>query len=106
MASKVIYTLTLSKKEINWGAVGVERVLQNVQNLLSLTAYEIAFDRTRGLPADLVDMPAGEASCQFIARATEQLQRFEPRAKILNSALVGVTADGQLNFEVVIDVAV
>ncbi len=100
------YTIKLGSRKLNWSAHGVDRILQNVQNLLSLAAYEVAFDRTRGLPTSLMDMPAGEAMNLFIAKATEQLQRFESRAKIISAVLEGVTADGQINYEVVIDIGI
>ena len=53
-----------------------------------------------------MDMPAGEAANLFIAKATEQLQRFEPRAKIISAVLEGVTADGQIDYEVVMDIGI
>ena len=51
------YTIKPGSGNLNWSAHGVDRILQNVQNLLSLAAYEVAFDRTRGLPTSLMDMP-------------------------------------------------
>ena len=42
------YTIKPGSGNLNWSAHGMDRILQNVQNLLSLAAYEVAFDRTRG----------------------------------------------------------
>lgn len=101
----MIINIDTAQESLDWRANGAGRIAQNVKNLLSLTAYEIPFDRTRGLPASLLDMPAGDAANQFIAKATEQLQRFEPRAKIVSAKLKDILG-GELNFEVVIDIAV
>ena len=36
------YTIKPGSGNLNWSAHGVGRILQNVQNLLSLAAYEVA----------------------------------------------------------------
>jgi len=88
----------------NWSARGRERIVQNVKNLISLTRYEVAFDRTLGLTADIVDRPALQAESLLAAEIAALLKRSEPRAKLASVTCTERTADGILNFKVVISV--
>lgn len=88
----------------DWSAKGKQRIIQNVQNLFALTAYEVAYDRTRGLPEDITDAPAGDAVARFSAHAADLLERCEPRARLIRAKPVRLSADGTLIFEVVINI--
>ena len=48
-------------------------------NLLKITRYEIPYERLKGLPAELIDMPAPMASLHFTEAATRMLEVYEPR---------------------------
>ena len=88
----------------NWSARGDERIRQNVRNLLSLMRYELAYNRTMGLPAGIIDLPADEAAARYAAEAAALIQRGEPRAKILSASRAGAAETGQLIFEVVMQI--
>ena len=67
---------------LDWNAKGPDRVAQNVRNLLSLTQYEVAYNRLLGMPAGVADQLAEDAARQAAQAAREMIRRFEPRAKV------------------------
>ena len=91
--------MRVQPKGINWNAKGRDRVAQNVRNLLSLTQYEVAYNRLLGLPADAIDIPS-EAAAEAVSQAArEMIQRFEPRARVTGIS-PKLDAEGDLQLEV------
>lgn len=88
----------------DWRARGEERIRQNVRNLLSLVRYELPYARTLGLPAGLIDLPAGEAATLYAAQAAALIRRGEPRARILSVQRVSAEESGQILLEVTMQV--
>ena len=88
----------------NWSARGDERIRQNCRHLLARMRYERAHNRTRGLPAGRIDLPADEAAARYAAEAAALIQRGEPRAKILSASRAGADEMGQIIFEVVMQI--
>jgi phage baseplate assembly protein W len=89
----------------DWAATGVNEVVQNVFTLLNTFMYEVAYDRTMGLPGELADLPVDEAVPATIARIYSLIEEFEPRAEVISVNFLEVSAeDGSLIFKVVIDV--
>ncbi|MEA5135713.1 MAG: hypothetical protein VB035_06195 [Candidatus Fimivivens sp.] len=100
-------TITINTGEMstpNWRAAGAARVVQNVKNLLSVGRYEVVLDRTLGIDPNVVDMPMPQAQAAFAAEVTALLERSEPRAQLVSATCVGASADGQLIFEVVLNI--
>lgn len=100
-------TVTINTGEASapdWGATGVTRVVQNVKNLLSVGRYEAALDRTLGIDPKAVDLPMPEVQAAYAAEVAALLERSEPRATLVSATCVGASADGQLIFEVVLDI--
>lgn len=76
------YTI-YSNQELNWNAKGQERILQNVINILNTYRYEVAFDRVFGRNTDNIDRPNNEVIQNLIAETYELIERYEPRAKVV-----------------------
>lgn len=57
-------------------------VLQNVKTLLSTAKYSVPLDRELGVEASFLDRPAPDAGARLRVRIAEDIERFEPRAKI------------------------
>ena len=89
----------------DWHKKGKDRVIQNVQNLTALIRYEVAYNRTLGLPPGLTDLPAGELEARYAAELTELIEANEPRAVVQEVSRGATTPDGEITFEVVIDFA-
>ena len=87
---------------LDWNAKGPDRVAQNVRNLLSLTQYEVAYNRLLGMPAGVADQLAEDAARQAAQAAREMIRRFEPRAKVTGITPI-LDAGGNLQLEVEIN---
>ena len=81
---------------IDFGARGVEEVLQNVRTYLSTTRFSVVLDRTLGIDARVVDRPINKARAIISADILGGLPRHEPRAKVLSIAFSGDGLDGAL----------
>jgi phage baseplate assembly protein W len=81
---------------IDFGAKGVEEVLQNVRTYLCTTRFSVVLDRAMGIDASLVDRPINKAMAALSADIFIGLPRHEPRAKITSISFSGDGLDGAL----------
>ncbi len=81
---------------INFGARGVEEVLQNVRTYLCTTRFSVVLDRTLGIDARVIDRPINKAKAIISADILGGLPRHEPRAKVLSITFAGDGLDGAL----------
>ena len=81
---------------IDFGARGVEEVLQNIRTYLCTTRFSVVLDRTLGIDARVVDRPINKAKAIISADILGGLPRHEPRAKVLSIAFTGDGMDGVL----------
>ncbi|MEO3948032.1 hypothetical protein [Gorillibacterium sp. CAU 1737] len=95
---------TSDAPSINWGAVGMEEVVQNVFTIMSTFKYEIAYARMFGLDGGFVDRPEDEAGALAIAEIYTAINQWEPRADVLDVSVLGREENGGLLLQVVIDV--
>lgn len=89
---------------IDWSATGQAEIIQNVFTLVTTQTYEVAYDRTLGIPGSYSDLPAPEAVPLIISRIYDLIETREPRATVVDVIYNGASQDGELIFEVVIDV--
>jgi phage baseplate assembly protein W len=78
-------------EKINFGAVGVEEVLQNVRTYLCTTQGSVVLDRALGIDASVVDQPINKAKAIISSDILSGLSRHEPRAKVVE---IGFSGDG------------
>lgn len=81
---------------IDFGARGVEEVLQNVRTYLCTPRFSVVLDRTLGIDARVIDRPINKAKAIISADILGGLPRHEPRAKVLSIAFAGDGLDGVL----------
>lgn len=89
---------------INWNAKGVERILQNVANLLNTFQYEVAYNRAMGLPYDLLDMPLNQIRAKLTTAVINMVNTYEPRAKVKKVEIANIDNNGNVNIKVVVDI--
>lgn len=77
-------------KKINFGATGVEEILQNVAFVLATPIMSCPLDREFGWDTG-IDDPINIRKAKIVYEITEAVAKFEPRA-IVHS--VEVTGDG------------
>ena len=75
----MIYTIEQDRK-VNLKAKGIERILQNCCNILSVVAGEVVLGRRIGINGDIVDTPLNRAKKTLNIKS--QLETYEPRAKV------------------------
>lgn len=78
-------------KNINFGATGVEEVIQNVAFIMATEIMSCPLDREFGWDMTVIDTPINIAKARITANLTEAIHKFEPRAII---EAIEVTGDG------------
>lgn len=98
------YKINTSDNSINWQSSGVERIIQNVVNLINTYRYEVAYDRTLGLSGNFLDNPSEEAQTQAISEIIDLINEREPRATVESIDFINIDDDGNMAFKVVVDI--
>ena len=73
------YLLEAGKK-IDLKAKGVERILQNGCNILSVIQGEVVLGRGIGMDGNIIDSPLNRS--QGLMKIKDQFERYEPRLKV------------------------
>lgn len=79
---------------INFGATGVEEVLQNVQTFLCTHRGSVVLDREFGIDGSVVDRPINKARAIISSDILRNLSRYEPRVKVLSITFSGGGVSG------------
>lgn len=90
--------------QLDWGASGAYRVVQNVYNLINTWRYEVAYNRIMGMDTKLLDKPLNIAVSQYISEVYRIISEYEPRANVKNVKFIGVDDEGNMQFKVVVEV--
>ncbi|MGF0470956.1 hypothetical protein ACQQ6W_15095 [Lysinibacillus fusiformis] len=80
-------------KEIDYGATGVQEVLQNVAFIMSTVAMDCPLDREFGIES-VVDRPLPILKAMYSARVVGAVNQFEPRAIIEAIEITGDAEQG------------
>jgi uncharacterized protein len=78
---KNVYEISLLQK-VDFGAKGIDEVLQNVRFILSTVVDSCVMHRGFGIRGDSVDAPLEYAKAQLALFCIEAVQKYEPRAQI------------------------
>lgn len=82
-------------KSINYGATGVEEILQNVAFVLSTSIMSCPLDREFGWNSG-IDDPINIRKAKMAHDITESITRFEPRAVVESIEITGDGLNGKL----------
>lgn len=86
-------------KELDFGATGVDEILQNVAFIISTHQDTCVMDREFGW-TPVVDVPIQLAEQMNISRLIEVIQIYEPRASVEKIRTTGDYLNGNLKIEV------
>ena len=75
----MIYTLE-PQNTINLKATGIDRILQNGRNILSVVIGEVILARAIGINGHIVDSPLNKSAA--LMNIQTQFKKYEPRLKI------------------------
>ena len=82
-------------KKINFGATGVEEILQNVAFLMGTTMMSCPLDRAFGWDNG-IDSPIHITKAKYINQLTEAILNFEPRVIVESIEFEGDYSKGKL----------
>lgn len=76
----------------------ITEVIQNVRTILNTRRGTVPGDRDFGIGWDFIDQPIAVAQAMISTEVIQQLQRYEPRAKVISIDIRNQSAaqDGQL----------
>lgn len=97
-------TINTQSYKLAWNAKGIDRIAQNIFNLITTFKYEVAYDRILGLDGSFIDKPLPIAIAQATAQIYDVVAEREPRAKVKNVSFTTIDDSGNLQFEVVVDI--
>ncbi len=97
-------TINTGDAKLDWGVKGVNRIAQNVKNLIATNKYEVAYDRTIGINPSFVDQPIQNAIADITAQIYELVSEREPRATVISVEFLSVDLAGNMQFKVVIEI--
>lgn len=95
-------TVVRSGGLINWSLKGMDRIAQNVQNLINTYRYEIPYHRTMGLSGSLIDQPSNIQAAEARVEIAQMIATYEPRANVMDIR-ISVDGDGNVATEVVLE---
>lgn len=82
------FDITTDPLQIIFAPASVEQeVLQNVRTILTTRRGTVPLDRGFGLDWGFIDKPLAVAQAEFAAEITQQIRRYEPRAKLISIEL-------------------
>lgn len=87
----------------DWTAKGGDRRAQNVLNLITTWRYEVAYNRVMGLNPEILDKPPAVAAAMYTAEVYRLIQEYEPGVVVKSVKVRGITPDGEIDAEVVIE---
>lgn len=76
-------------KNIDFGATGVDEILQNVAFIMDSEIMSCPLDREFGWDKTLIDKPIDLAKARIIANLTAAIHKFEPRALVESIEVTG-----------------
>lgn len=89
------------------GATGIAEIVQNARNILGTTKGTVPLDRTFGVRLRFLDRPLPEAMAQYTGEIIAELERQEPRLRVLSvrfAAKPEDAVDGRLFPVVTLDI--
>lgn len=100
----MLVSINTQNFKLAWNAKGINRIAQNVFNLISTFKYEVAYDRTLGIDGSFIDKPLTIAIAMATAQIYDIVAEREPRASVTDVNFISVDDTGNLQFEVVVDI--
>jgi hypothetical protein len=88
---------------VNFNAVGVDEILQNIKMLFSTPAGTVPFDRDFGINWDIVNKPIVIAKGLLTVEYIEKVRKYEPRAQVKQVTFEYDSISGSLIPKVVIN---
>ena len=82
--------------EIDFGAIGLKEIMQNVKTILLTPLYSVPLDRLFGMDYSFLDMPMPVAQNMIMAEVLQRIGTYEPRCQTESVDWTGDALDGHL----------
>jgi len=69
--------------KVKIGAKGVEEILQNIAVIIATPKGSVPLDREFGVDYSFLDTPTPKALALFRAEVAKAIEKYEPRAKVI-----------------------
>jgi phage baseplate assembly protein W len=79
----MVYEVTGRNKKINFGAIGIDEVLQNVAMILTTPKGSVPLRRSWFIDYSLLDTPMPAAQAKVASQIFQAIRTHEPRARIV-----------------------
>lgn len=80
----MIVTIYSNDNSLDWGATGVERIIQNARNILRTRCFEVPFIPLLGIKSDFIDSLPQKIKSELFTHVTEVLNTYEPRVSVID----------------------
>ena len=100
----MIVTIYSNDTQINWGATGNERIIENVRNILRTRMFEVPFERLMGIDPDYIDAATNKVTAGLSTHIIQVINAYEERVTVLDVTIDSVDADGNYVFAVKLEV--
>lgn len=87
------YIVLGTPQRINFGATGIEEVLQNIRMILLTPIFSVPLDREFGTDWSMLDNPMPMAQAKIISQIFAAIRKYEPRAEVMEIDFVQDMAD-------------
>lgn len=77
------YEVIPNKNEIDFGATGVNEILQNVRTILTTIKGTVPFNRDFGIEISFLDNPTPVSQAKIVAEIIDAVEMYEPRCKVI-----------------------
>lgn len=82
----------------------VDRVVQNIRNILNTYKYEVAYNRDLGINPDIIDKDTETMKSIIMQDLFNNIQKYEPRATLKSVDIKEVSSDGKITAEIKIEI--
>lgn len=90
------YVVTSEPAAVDFGAVGMDEILQNVRTIISTVQGTVPLDRGFGLAQTGLDAPMEIAKARMMAEVVEELEQQEPRVEVVEISFTEIGSEGRL----------
>lgn len=90
------YEVTSTLNQVDFGATGVNEILQNIRTIVSTPKYSVPLNREFGVLNTALDAPVSVRQARNTAEIIAAVHRWEPRARVTRVTYEGDAKEGIL----------
>lgn len=90
------YNVEMNSNQIDFGASGVNEIIQNVRMILTTPQFSCPLDRGFAWDHGLLDSPNNVVQAKLSAKIVAAIKKYEPRAKVVKVSYQGDLKTGKL----------